>query len=181
MELPQTSQPSPQGLLPDPKSVSDDSTSASKLPERINEKQVIELFEWEGRSSQLASEFYEKHQQQLISGTLTLPDVAEMIESLHELELKEAIVADTEDIEKDINRELANQKRKQPLESSHITSEVIKENPSNYSYKKRLYLDIEAMRELSLDLSIDEYIILTWAYDFAQGGGNKSLKEHNQE
>jgi len=182
----QASLPPSKGQLPDLKNVSDHSASASESTERISERQIIELFEWEGRSPEIATEFYKQHEQQLVSGALTLPDVAEMIESHPELELKDEVAADAGETKKGKNQEETeaasdNQERTQPLKSSGTTARTIKENPTNYSYKKRLYLDIEALRAQNLDLSIDEYIILTWAYDFAQGGGNKSLKEHNQE
>lgn len=172
MTLSQASLPPSPGQLPDPKNISDNTT------ERINEKQIIELFEWEGRSPQLATEFYRHHEQQLVAGTLTLPDVAVMIASLPELELKGEVAADTEETGKDNSRPETegSQERKQD-----IAPKTSQESPANYSYKKRLYLDIEALREQNLDLNLDEYIILTWAYDFAQGGGNKSLKENRQE
>ena len=48
-------------------------------------------------------------------------------------------------------------------------------------YKKRLYLDLEAVTKQGLDLRLDEYIILIWAYDFASGGTNKSVTQGEQE
>ena len=53
--------------------------------------------------------------------------------------------------------------------------------PLVHHYKRRLYLDLEAVNEQSLDLKLDEYVILIWAYDFASGGTNKSVKKEEQE
>ena len=168
MTLQNASLPPPERQLPDTKGLSRNSTS--ELAKGINKEQVIELFEWEGKSSKVAIEFYKKHQHQLISGALTLPDIVAMIQSLPEAGSK----AEEEKSREEIIAVSGDQERKQLPKSSHTALK-------NYSYKKRLYLDVEAVIKQGLNLNLDEYIILIWAYDFAKGGNCKSRKENNQE
>lgn len=60
-----------------------------------------------------------------------------------------------------------------------LSSDKQEEQP--HHYKKRLYLDLEAVTKQRLDLRLDEYVILIWAYDFANGGTNKSVMKGEQE
>ena len=45
----------------------------------ISKKQILDLFEWEGKDEQMASEFYEKHREQLLAGKLDYPEIVDMI------------------------------------------------------------------------------------------------------
>ena len=47
----------------------------------INKKQILALFEWEGKDEQMANEFYEKHREQLLAGRLDYPKIVDMIHS----------------------------------------------------------------------------------------------------
>lgn len=47
----------------------------------ISKKQILDLFEWEGKDEQMASEFYEKHREQLLAGKLDYPKIVDMIHS----------------------------------------------------------------------------------------------------
>lgn len=58
---------------------------------------------------------------------------------------------------------------------------MIEEPNTRKSYKKRICLDFEPVIEQDLDLALDEYVILTWAYDFAESGHNKSIMENGQK
>jgi len=46
----------------------------------ISKKQILALFEWEGKDEQMASEFYERHREQLLTGKLDYPKIVDIRE-----------------------------------------------------------------------------------------------------
>ena len=54
----------------------------------ISKKQILDLFEWEGKDEQMANEFYEKHREQLLAGRLDYPKIVEMIHSSERIDDK---------------------------------------------------------------------------------------------